>query len=165
MLHHKPRPLPVRVAREVYFFFQQQLIRLYWRVCKSTVDGAKVFIMHNNKLLVVRLGYDNKEWVLPGGKIDWDETPEQAAVREIKEEVGIVIDTPQFIRSVAYKSGRRTGEVHYFCITVDDTDITIDDQEIGDAGWFALDDLPTPTSWALGKEVEFFAAWLEKNKV
>ena len=32
------------------------------------------------------------QWALPGGRIDGDETPEQAALRELQEEVGLVVD-------------------------------------------------------------------------
>jgi mutator protein MutT len=32
------------------------------------------------------------QWALPGGRIDAGETPEQAALREIHEEVGLVLD-------------------------------------------------------------------------
>jgi 8-oxo-dGTP pyrophosphatase MutT (NUDIX family) len=32
------------------------------------------------------------QWALPGGRMDDDETPEQAALRELHEEVGLVLD-------------------------------------------------------------------------
>lgn len=32
------------------------------------------------------------QWALPGGRIDAGETPEQAALRELQEEVGLVLD-------------------------------------------------------------------------
>jgi mutator protein MutT len=32
------------------------------------------------------------QWALPGGRIDADETPEQAALRELAEEVGLTLD-------------------------------------------------------------------------
>ena len=37
------------------------------------------------------------EWCLPGGKLEWQETLEAGAIREVKEETGISIKNPQVI--------------------------------------------------------------------
>jgi 8-oxo-dGTP pyrophosphatase MutT (NUDIX family) len=37
------------------------------------------------------------QWALPGGRIDGDETPEQAALRELHEEVGLQLDDGQVL--------------------------------------------------------------------
>ena len=37
------------------------------------------------------------EWCLPGGKLEWQETLEAGAIREVKEETGIIIKNPQVI--------------------------------------------------------------------
>lgn len=37
------------------------------------------------------------QWALPGGRIDEGESPEQAALRELAEEVGLVLDPPAVI--------------------------------------------------------------------
>ena len=53
--------------------------------------GAGVALWHDGELLVVRHSY-RYGWSLPGGRLRRGETPRQAAVRELREEVGIVVD-------------------------------------------------------------------------
>ena len=51
---------------------------------------SAAFIVNDNKVLLVKhkkLGL----WLPPGGHIDKNETPEQATIREIKEETGLDI--------------------------------------------------------------------------
>ncbi len=49
---------------------------------------ASVFIVYGNKVLL-RIHDKYKFWAAPGGHIELDEVPEDAAVREVKEEVGL----------------------------------------------------------------------------
>lgn len=61
--------------------------------------GSAVLIEHNGKFL---LGKRNKQtaqnyWVIPGGKVEWGENLEQAAIREIKEETNLDVDIVKFI--------------------------------------------------------------------
>jgi len=51
---------------------------------------VEVFIVHKNKVLL-RLHDKFKIWLSVGGHIELDEEPNQAAVREVKEEVGLDI--------------------------------------------------------------------------
>ena len=50
-----------------------------------------VVVNHRQQILLVKRSVDPKIgfWCLPGGYIELDETPEQAALRELKEETGI----------------------------------------------------------------------------
>lgn len=55
--------------------------------------SSAVIILEDDqqKALIVKANY-KAHWTFPGGMIDAGETPKQAAVREIYEEVGLTID-------------------------------------------------------------------------
>lgn len=52
--------------------------------------GVEVFIIHKNKVLL-RKHDKYKKWLSVGGHIELNEDPNQAAIREVKEEVGLDI--------------------------------------------------------------------------
>lgn len=62
---------------------------------KKTHVGAYGIIINNNKIALIkkaRGGYKGK-LDLPGGGIEHEETPNEALIREIMEEVGIEVDS------------------------------------------------------------------------
>jgi ADP-ribose pyrophosphatase YjhB (NUDIX family) len=52
-------------------------------VCAAINRESKILITKRN------LEPGKNKWALPGGFIEWDETPENACLRELKEETGI----------------------------------------------------------------------------
>lgn len=50
-----------------------------------------MIIYADNKILFVKGWLGKSDWILPGGGIHSDESPEQGAIREIKEETGLDI--------------------------------------------------------------------------
>lgn len=73
-----------------------------------------------NKILLVRVR-DNKKWYLPGGKIEFNETPAQALIREIKEELGIDIkdSTLTYLTSIQADAYGINDTVELQCFTTD----------------------------------------------
>lgn len=63
------------------------LIRLYWRILRPITLGVRLVLVQDGKVLLVRHTYQSG-WFLPGGGIKRNETLEDAARREAREEVG-----------------------------------------------------------------------------
>ncbi len=86
-------------------------------------------------------------WSLPKGHIEPDETAEQAAVREIIEETGIVgrvltkIGCIDFRFSVDGRCVHKT--VHHFLLEYVAGELCADDHEVTSVEWVPLDDLST----------------------
>jgi 8-oxo-dGTP diphosphatase len=59
---------------------------------------VSVIVIEEGKILLVRHEKQGKTyWVLPGGGVDYGETVEQAAVRELKEETNLDIAVDKFV--------------------------------------------------------------------
>lgn len=61
--------------------------------------AVRVFIKNEDKVVVIKYKTENLNgyYDIPGGKIEKGETPEQTAVREAKEETGLLISNPRKI--------------------------------------------------------------------
>jgi 8-oxo-dGTP diphosphatase len=81
--------------------------------------SVAVFIEHDGKILMGERIYNTatlgvSQWSLPGGKMDYGETPEETAIRETKEECGLDIGNLQFLtyKTETYPSFGK----HFLCL-------------------------------------------------
>jgi 8-oxo-dGTP diphosphatase len=68
------------------------------------INGSKILLMYRKK-------NDSEYYCIPGGHIDQGETPEQAAVREIKEETTLDVVLSEFLIEI---ENQRRKEFYFF---------------------------------------------------
>lgn len=143
MITYKRRHPVVRFIRQtfykVYNFFKQ----LYWRIVRPKTYGVKMIVFNpKGEILLARIGYMHKLWVIPGGKLERNEEPASAACRELQEEVGVSVTDCQHVFTIYHEKQYKKDTIYYFEVFADTDDFVIDDEEIIDVGWFPLDALP-----------------------
>lgn len=70
----------------------------------KTIRVVAAIMIDNGKVFATQRGYGEFKdgWEFPGGKIDAGETPEEALVREIKEELDTVVEVKELLDTVEY---------------------------------------------------------------
>ena len=70
----------------------------------KTYHVVAAIIKQSDKILATQRGYgDYKDgWEFPGGKIEHNETPEEALIREIQEELAMTISVDSHVVDVSY---------------------------------------------------------------
>ena len=104
-------------------------------------DVAIVALINDEKeIFLVRTHAYPYAWQPVGGGIDKeDASPEDAAIRETHEEVGILLHSIKHIAVVPFDFGE--GSVYCFQSHIpSNTALTIDEEEIAEYGWFSHED-------------------------
>lgn len=74
----------------------------YKELPKKRMGTGALFLNDKDKILIVKPSYKD-HWSIPGGVVDENESPRQACIREVKEELGLDISEVTFL-CVAYVS-------------------------------------------------------------
>lgn len=111
--------------------------------------GVGVVITKNQQVLLLRRRnvHGAGAWSTPGGHLDFGETPEQCAVREVKEETGLDIDAVAF-RAITNDVFAAEGR-HYITLWMEGRytagePVLAAPYEASEIGWFPWDALPQP---------------------
>ena len=116
---------------------------------KQVSAGGAAFREMDGKLEVALvLMIPEMRWQLPKGIIDPGETPEQAALREVREEAGIECELVEPIETIEYwfvdsRSGTQVRIhkfVHFYLMRYVSGDVADHDHEVAEARWFPVDE-------------------------
>ncbi|GIW62310.1 MAG: hypothetical protein KatS3mg090_0136 [Patescibacteria group bacterium] len=123
-------------------------------------------IFEGKKLLLTKRVSKNKAhngcWQLPGGGLEFGESPDQTIVREIKEELGLDVNVVRFLPWVSTKiQGDWQGVfLVYLCKVKRKGERIVLNEESSDYGWF---DLSSAEELPLLPGLNVFFKFLEKH--
>lgn len=135
---------------------------------------VEVFIVHGNRVLLRKHDKYN-EWLSVGGHIELDEDPNQAAIREVKEEVGLDVElvgqVPVFknenssykeLLPPVYMNIHEINQTHkhipltYFAKSVSDKIVDEGGEKSGGCKWFTKEDLGRNEE-GISEPIKFYA--------
>lgn len=108
--------------------------------------GGVVYRIHQNRPEILLIFDRFGRWSFPKGLIEKNETLEQAALREIQEETGVVgriiVDLPPTHYHYKNSNGELVSKtVNYYLVeAIDDESLEPQETEISDVKWVPLDD-------------------------
>lgn len=126
-----------------------------WKLFQPRTRGVKVMLFNPaGHVLLIRNSYGRSDlFVLPGGGARPWETTEKAARREVREELGCMVDLVDHVSTHFSSAEGKRDTIHLFAAWTRD-DFTPDYVEVDEARYFALDALPHNISSATLRRIE-----------
>ncbi len=83
--------------------------------------GVGAVLVKNGSIVLIKRGNEPSKgkWTIPGGLVELAETPEQAVIRETKEEIGIEAENATLLDVVSNVDYDEQGKVKYHYIIID----------------------------------------------
>lgn len=108
--------------------------------------SADVVVLDGDSILLIKRLKDPfaGSWALPGGFMDMEEPADAAAIRELKEETGLVVESVKQVGAYSTVDRDPRGRVVTvaFFATASKTDHFAAADDAADARWFSINKLP-----------------------
>lgn len=127
---------------KIFWLFFKPIRTLYRFFARPSGTAVKVLLVHNNSFLLVRPTYGHRNWTIPGGAVEKGESNEDAAKREIFEELKIGLKDVKLFGQYTATVDYKLDTVFCFFAEVSKKDFQVDGVEIKEAKWFEKRDLP-----------------------
>ncbi|SFL11359.1 ADP-ribose pyrophosphatase YjhB, NUDIX family [Paenibacillus sp. 1_12] len=111
----------------------------------KSMGAAAVIRDSEGRILLVKHSYGKNNWELPGGKSEKNESAQETAKREVREETGLEVTVEQ-LTGIYYDPDY---DMHHF-VFISNNDRNQEPQpsspEILECKYYSIDDLPKPIS-------------------
>ncbi len=121
-------------------------------------DEKKTLMIHRTKK---KNDYHEGKWNGLGGKFEEGESPEECAVREIKEESGLIVNSPRMHGFITFPNFDGIDDWYVFIFTADEYEGKIIDSLEGKLEWIPNHRVTDLNLWEGDK---IFLEWLYKDK-
>src|SRR5690606_25493950 len=144
--------------KTLYAYFSRIMYALTFPFTSVLLHNSKrvrVLVFCNNQILLQKSSLGHQKWSVPGGGIEKNENPLNAAIRETLEETGVAINESQLVylgqQRVSSRKRWPMVDMVFYKVTLSEfqeTHITRP-LEIIDSRWFNVNSLPKDASKTL----------------
>lgn len=106
--------------------------------------GCIILDHYGRMLLLHRNDGDHSQWEMPGGKLEDYETAEEAAVRELQEELGVGVRLTGSLGSETFERNENNYKYNWFqAVIASGTPHVVETDIFDDFDYFELEDMPS----------------------
>jgi 8-oxo-dGTP diphosphatase len=118
---------------------------------------SMAIIARDGAVLMIRRRQKEGEllWAFPGGAVEAGETPEEAAVREVAEEVGLTVASHKVLGERVHPKTQRA-MVYTACTVLGGEPTVLDAEEIAEVAWVKHSDIPAHVPYGLFEPVQAY---------
>lgn len=95
----------------------------------------------NKILLIHRIDPRYRQWEIPGGKVEPDESTQQTAIRELKEELGVEVKLIRSMGTQAFQEENRDYEFEWFEAEVISGEVHLVEKAYDKLDYFSITDM------------------------
>ena len=105
--------------------------------------GVGGVVIEGGRVLLVKLNYGHKGWILPGGYVKSTETIGKAVRREVQEETGLIVEPTQIVAARSKTDKGKCDIYVAFLVKILGGELKPDRREISEVRYFTLNEMKT----------------------